>query len=857
MVAEKETDLLEKTSYAKVLFVLGSLFALVSLWAFVDEFIVRRSYIGLQFKFNRLEKQKLEQEEQQAKAQVDANVLRELRLKIEQIEARLESDEVENLKKELAKRQIRLDDAKQEFGFAKADQDQVFYEWKHHVEEAKPFESEKQEYYRLEEEMKKLKSLVAQAQASVDEIQNQLAEDQNALKKLKGEEKKLLEPVTAVERKLKALSERPIEIKQVVIDDLGKGGPAVKWGTVDRCESCHVAINRAGFEEFPQPFKTHPYREEILKQHPSEQFGCTTCHGGDGRATQIKGEVLGHGDFVHGMDHHSTSPLLRGDAVQSSCTKCHMDQFKLARGPVVEQGKQNFMKFGCIGCHAVKGYEDYPRAGPTLTRIKGKVDPEWLYAWIKEPKDYLPATRMPKVPLDVEAQGQTEKVMAYLWQNSETFDFPYGSFSGGNAAAGKELFEQVGCLGCHTLGGKGGGLAAALDKIATKTSADWIYNWIQNPKAFNPEARMPSLRLTAEEAANITAYLVQQGGPKAAEDQELRGKVNDPQNAKEGFLLISQFGCYGCHNIKGFESMGRLSVDLSTFGKKEINELDFGDTHVTRTWNDWTHGKLKDPRQYLTERTSSKMPNFGLKDEEIHPLVVFLKGLRGDEVPERFVENKVRPLQKNIEEGRRLVRRYNCEGCHTIEGAGRLIESVVGPEHSPPNLMGIGARVRPDFMFKFLKNPGDMKVRDWLKVRMPTFGFTDKQINAVIAYFSSLDNVPPTFTSIPEKQPSVESLAAGAKLASTDYFSCFSCHFQGGRTPTSPPTQWAPDLAKAKQRIRYEFIPEWVKDPQKFTPGVGMPGFLPSDDAAPQDILSGQRQKQAEALRDFVFGLGQ
>ena len=27
---------------------------------------------------------------------------------------------------------------------------------------------------------------------------------------------------------------------------------------VDRCQTCHLAINRAGFEKEPQPFRTHP-----------------------------------------------------------------------------------------------------------------------------------------------------------------------------------------------------------------------------------------------------------------------------------------------------------------------------------------------------------------------------------------------------------------------------------------------------------------------------------------------------------------------------------------------------------------------------------------------------------------------
>ncbi len=462
---------------------------------------------------------------------------------------------------------------------------------------------------------------------------------------------------------------------------------------------------------------------------------------------------------------------------------------------------------------------------------------------------------MPKVPLDIDEPGQVEKVAAYLLQKSEPYHFPFGKFPGGNAEEGKKVFETVGCLGCHTLADKGTGLAPALDRIGEKTTADWIYNWIQDPKAYNPDARMPNLRLTPTEEAHVTAYLIQ-NGEKPAADAALQARLKDPENAKKGFLLISQYGCYGCHNIGGFEGASKLSVDLTAFGRKEPAELDYGDTKIPRTWEDWAAGKLHDPRMYLTERTSSRMPNFGLSDEDIHALVVFLKGLRKEEVPERFLMSKINRDQKDIDDGRHLVERLNCKGCHMIEGEGRLIESVIGPDKSPPLLMGIGARVRPDWMFPFLKDPSRVKIRPWIDVRMPTFKFTDDQANTIIRYFSALDKVSPGFSTIPQKPPSPESLAAGEKLASKDYFSCFSCHIQNGKTPTSAPEQWGPDLAMAHDRIRYDFIPEWVKDPQKFTPGVKMPAFLPSDDSGPQDVLGGDRQKQAEAIRDYVLSLG-
>ena len=596
----QETDPIEKKSYTKVLFVIGSLFLFVSLWAFYDELVSRRSWKDYQREFNTLELKKVESEYQAARQALDAEAVQHelvnIRLKIEAAEIRMEGEDVKQLRAELKERQNRFADAKQRAGFAKADLDELFYEWKHALEENKNDDAEKlkQRYRDLEERLKEMKQRSAEAEAAVKLVEDKLEGIAAELKKWKDEEKKLLEPLAKLEKKIDKIKSRGLDIQQVVIEDLGKGGE-VKWGSVDRCESCHVAINQDGFENEKNPFKTHPFRVELFGKHPIEKFGCTTCHWGQGRATQIKGKPLEEGDFVHGVVEHWDKPLLRGDMLQSTCNKCHQDDWKLEHAPVYLTGKKLFWNLGCTGCHVVKGFENAPRVGPSLRKVGDKVAAEWLIRWIKNPRDYLPHTRMPRPPLDIEEPGQTEKVAAYLLQSSEKFDLPFGHAPAGNAAEGKKTFEKVGCYGCHILKDKGTGLAPALDRIMEKTTADWIYNWIQNPQAYNPEARMPNLRLTGAEAADVTAFLAQQGSPLATEP-ELRQTLRNSEKAKQGYLIVSQFGCYGCHNIKGFEEASKLSVELTAFGKKELPELD-----------------LVTPR-FRTPGRHGRAGNFGIRD---------------------------------------------------------------------------------------------------------------------------------------------------------------------------------------------------------------------------------------------------
>ena len=102
----------------------------------------------------------------------------------------------------------------------------------------------------------------------------------------------------------KSSSAYPIELRQVFLKD---------WNRVDRCVSCHVGIDNPAFRDAPQPLTTHP--GNLLEHHSVDRFGCTICHQGQGRATDK--------DAAHGRVPFWDQPLLVGNLVQSTCTKCH------------------------------------------------------------------------------------------------------------------------------------------------------------------------------------------------------------------------------------------------------------------------------------------------------------------------------------------------------------------------------------------------------------------------------------------------------------------------------------------------------------------------------------------------------
>ncbi|MCE9624958.1 MAG: c-type cytochrome [Deltaproteobacteria bacterium] len=835
-------------SFSFVWFLLAGVLMVLVAWFVYDEAIGRRSWKIYAQEWAELETKRLQEAIAKESKNVDPKKLKQIELEREKAQQALEGQEFADLSNELIARQNALDVANQNLQFAKADLDEIFYMWKHSQHEGHDFSEHKKHYEEVEAKIKKLTEVQTQRETELFAVQEKINILKNKLKDLDVQKTGLTKKVDALQKQLDAVQDRGDPIDQYVLPDLGKAG-AVSWGTVDRCTSCHIPILKPGYEKLKEPFNTHPHINEIFNKHPVEDYGCVTCHGGQGRATQIKGKPLEEGDYAHGFEHHWKTPLLRGDFVQSSCNKCHVQQFNLDLAPTYTLGKHLFVNYGCINCHLVKGLEWAPKSGPDLTKIKDKVYPEWFLAWVKKPTDYLPKTKMPQVPWKNEKDPIL--AMSYILSKSEPFNWKYGKFPGGSVEKGKELFTSVGCFACHNLDGEGGGSGPALDRIAEKTSSDWIYNWIQDPKNWSASHRMPSLRLTQDEAADITAYVASHG-KKPDEDAALRAALADPENVKEGFRVINTYGCYACHNIAGFEKASNPSVELTNFSRKDVSELAFGDAKIPETWEAWTDGKLRNPQMFVDERSSSFMPKPNIDDEQRHALLVFLKGQAPEALPQKYIA-----FDPEIENGRHLVNKYNCKACHVIEGEGQDVAKwIKEPNFLPPNLASTGARLQTDWMRGFLHNPGDYpKVRSWLNIRMPTFQMDNSEVEALVKYFKKYDHAE-GLLEVVDVKATPEEVAAAQKLMGPENFNCYSCHIFEGKFPEGGPTVWAPNLAYAHERIRPQWLNKWVRNPGDLVPGTRMPGYYPEPNSGPKDVLDGNDEKQIDAIVHYIMSIG-
>jgi len=535
------------------------------------------------------------------------------------------------------------------------------------------------------------------------------------------------------------------------------------------------------------------------------------------------------------------------------------------RGGSAEKGQALVRSLGCLGCHKIQGLEPVAQPAGATTQPAAPPTAEAKPEAAQEAAGGKPEAAAQPGP---GAGGAAPAVPAAGEAKAAA-----GAEGGGAEAPAKAVDEKAAAqariaawVAVKPSPPLSDRFAPDLSHIAEKAKADWVYRWLLNPKAYNPKTRMPNLRLSEQEAGDITAFLMTLG--RRNEVPGLSAKLGSEAFVKEGERLIRKRGCFGCHDIQGFETAEKIAPDLTSFGTKRLLELFFGEAvHVKQNWEDFALNKLLNPQIYQTERVQQIMPNFGFTLEQAKALRVFLKAQNDDRAPKAMTKTLSEP-EEDIQVGRRLVRRFNCDGCHRIEDRGAAIARFYGSVNLAPPLLvqgnlQEGEKVQSTWLYEWLARP--TKVRPWLEVRMPTFGLSIDEATAMTKYFGALANVRLPYEFVLARDIPPDYLKAGRQLTSKDYFDCFSCHVQGDKKPEGSPEGWAPDLTLARYRLRPAWIEKWLHDPQRIQPGTKMPSFFSDTEGIPDDILKDpkdpdkkkQLDRQIDALKDYVMSLGE
>ena len=572
-------------------------------------------------------------------------------------------------------------------------------------------------------------------------------------------------------------------LRQIWLPDLDR---------VDRCTTCHLGIDDPAFAGAPRPFATHP--GTWLSTHPTDRFGCTTCHDGQGEATDYE-------SAAHQPNVAFDRPMRPLETIQANCGVCHRS-LDPPDAPRLEEGRRLIAASGCVSCHEIPGFEGMTFRGPALDSLGNKVRPDWLGGWLHDPKSYLPRSKMADFRLSAEEITALQAFLLSL-RTQLPLDSTDVDWRRADTAAGRALFGELRCVTCHSIEGRGGTMGPELAKIGDKVRRGWLFSFLKDPHRAQPETTMLRYRLIDDQIRDLTAFLLEEyrtvePGPEAPPPYQ------DPQAAAGGRAVFVKRGCPSCHRLEGIPDPGHLGPSLAGVADRDPDQLTYGPAVVRHTIDNYIFLKLEQPNALVEP---SLMPTFHFAPAEAARIALALIGLRKSELPASYVIKHEPPAPyRPVGPFGDLVTRYRCLSCHSINGSGGTLSTVP--------LDRIGSQLQHDYVTGYLLNPGAVRVS--VEARMPVFHMLREEAQTIASYFDSVfrddsfDRYDARFTPAEERQ--------GAELYAQ--FGCVACHqigTQGGYV--------GPDLSNTGRRLKPGWMAAWLTSPEKYKPGTLQPDY--------------------------------
>jgi len=526
----------------------------------------------------------------------------------------------------------------------------------------------------------------------------------------------------------------PLKITQDWLPTLTIQLGMARTARFDRCRSCHAGIDRveagnvpsfpfghpsgAGLSnmvlenKYPNPYATHPNPDLYLtaaSPHPTQKFGCTICHDGQGSGTSFKDashtpndpylSETWHEKYHYAANHFWDFPMQPERLRESTCIKCHHSVVELgvhptygASAPKLYKGYNLIKEYGCFGCHEIQGFDGtrpigpdlrlepsteaeaakiaadptqiagtLRKVGPSLRHVGKKLTPEFISYWVELPKRFRPTTRMPQffhtTNLDGDAMGdrlqpvELVSIAHYLTANSEDYHQtkPAEGYTP-DAVRGKDLFSKRGCLACHSheaFPDSHATFGPDLSRVHAKIRpGEEGFAWVYS-WIHDPQAYHKRSRMP-----NLFLEAYQEGG-----------KQIDPAADIAAFLLE-----------KGPE---KFPVPTSPQGKFDDNLDELVKLFLAKQLSTADTDAVLATRKYPT-------PKSKVKGDEVE--LATLDGQPAD--PAQWQAMRLNYI------GRRTISRYGCYGCHdipnfetarpigtTLQDWGRKDTSRLAPEH--------------------------------------------------------------------------------------------------------------------------------------------------------------------------------
>ena len=253
----------------------------------------------------------------------------------------------------------------------------------------------------------------------------------------------------------------------------------------------------------------------------------------------------------------------------------------------IAHGKALINERGCAVCHEINGIAHADNFAPELTAAgslplakivfapgMAHTLPDYISAKIRKPRSFGNALKMPQFTFsDVQVDAL---VTALLAQTSRAKALPAAlripapapSMYQPAGRAGR-LMNDMRCLSCHKIEGRGGDMAPDLTWEGSSVQRSWLVNFLKRPNTLRPALirRMPKFNLTDEEAGVLTDYIMTAyQTPAFDSDQMDASKLSAADAAHGRDLYYGKYGCNSCHILDPKNDKGYIGPTLTAVG---------------------------------------------------------------------------------------------------------------------------------------------------------------------------------------------------------------------------------------------------------------------------------------------------
>ena len=385
----------------------------------------------------------------------------------------------------------------------------------------------------------------------------------------------------------------------------------------------------------------------------------------------------------------------------------------------------------CASCHAVQnaaGNMVGGDVGPELTRVGNKVKPEWLQAWLRNPRNYDPRTGMPHYRFN---DPQIATLSGFLLAKTDSdllANVHLEAATPEQIAHGKRLVSDYGCASCHEIAGikKPENFAPELSHLGSKpvtqliflpgmphTLPDYIAGKIKQPRTFSPGLKMPQYTFTPAQIDSLTTVLLALNDRSNTLPPSLAVAAtpeSDYQPAGKAGKLMTDLACFSCHRINGHG--GDMAPDLTWEGSSVQRE--------------WLVQFFKNPGT-LRPSLIRRMPRFNLNDAEVNELTDYIMTVYQTPAIDRDSMPLSGYSQGQVELGKQLFYgKYSCQGCH-------IVDTKTDKGYIGPTLTHVGSRLTAAWIYQWMKNPQSLRPG----TAEPNRGMSDDEARALTAFLIS------------------------------------------------------------------------------------------------------------------------